>query len=400
MYLAMPTSCPVSHTDKSNTRTRPEHLSSRASDYHDSLATVAAAAAAGEGSSKKASADHHLSKKNDADKASRKDQPTQHLVNNGSTDTHQPSLLRMSYSVSGLSSDDSLEAACDQDFDYYDHMDESVETRDETTITTHSTDTSEQTDANRIVATNDEQQRALQVIADLANLLSPTLSEPAQGSQPSATCAPLTPATSSSLSTQSLPSSMQSNSTNARQSTRPTMSRDQSEPSLPDTRFHRLNHRSMSLPAYKPATLPRKSSLKKLSSFTESTTTATTNNTRHLHRSVSFGTLQARVYNLALSDHPSCSVGPPIQLGWEYEQDDPVCLHEYENNKSPARSPQVLNSKLRQHLLVKRAKCTRQEIMAALREVDRVKRQRAATNIMLPIDRLWQRLQDVLSIAT
>jgi hypothetical protein len=181
-------------------------------------------------------------------------------------------------------------------------------------------------------------------------------------------------------------------------------------------KFQRLDSRTLSLPPRKTVTLPRKSSLKcfPLSSSERLSTTTTVNSntsarsSSSLHslntmkRTVSFGTLRTREYNVALSDHPSCSCGPPIQLGWEFREKEPVGVHEYELSRSPRRSPHdmVLNYHVRHYLLLKRAGYSPEDIDNAMKEVDRVKRQRMLTDILLPWESLVQSVNDMITMIT
>jgi len=55
-------------------------------------------------------------------------------------------------------------------------------------------------------------------------------------------------------------------------------------------------------------------------------------------KSVVFGDIRTRSYNLVLGDHPCCSMGCPLSLGWEYQQSPDVSLDEYEATRCPRRT--------------------------------------------------------------
>jgi hypothetical protein len=106
---------------------------------------------------------------------------------------------------------------------------------------------------------------------------------------------------------------------------------------------------------------------------------------------VSFSNLEIREYNVALSDHPDCSYGPPIQLGWSYCEKQAVSVDEYELScRSHRRTGRelLLTSPERRDLLLKEGGYTKEELQWAWEEVERVKRERqryiAATNDLLP----------------
>lgn len=54
--------------------------------------------------------------------------------------------------------------------------------------------------------------------------------------------------------------------------------------------------------------------------------------------SVSFGAIQVREYNRILGDNTNVKVGPPISIGWDYVQNEPVDLVKYEESRPFARS--------------------------------------------------------------
>lgn len=113
---------------------------------------------------------------------------------------------------------------------------------------------------------------------------------------------------------------------------------------------------------------------------------------------VSFGTLQFREYDIALSDHPGCSYGPPIQLAWDYgDETTVVTLDDYERHRIPRRSGHqlVLSGHDRRHCL-QTAGYSKAELQKAVQEVEKVKRQRLLTKttdkllVLSRLDEFWE----------
>jgi hypothetical protein len=175
-----------------------------------------------------------------------------------------------------------------------------------------------------------------------------------------------------------------------------------------DFRLLTANDRANSMPAR----LPRKSSLKRISSIhsttsnnsgTPDTTTSSANNNHKspaVKRTVSFGKLETREYSIALSDHPSCSYGPPISLGWDFCDKESMTLDDYEYTRTPYRRKNmhdmILSYNVRRYLLLKRAGYTPEELEAAMNEVDRVKRERLVTDLLLPASHIDETMEDVI----
>jgi len=51
---------------------------------------------------------------------------------------------------------------------------------------------------------------------------------------------------------------------------------------------------------------------------------------------VSFGNCEIRTYAQVLGDHPCCSEGCPIQLGWSYSSEDSITIDDYEHDRQAA----------------------------------------------------------------
>jgi hypothetical protein len=100
-----------------------------------------------------------------------------------------------------------------------------------------------------------------------------------------------------------------------------------------------------------------------------------------LKHNVSFSNLSIREFNIALSDHPECTVGPPIQLGWNYFDQDPVPVDLYEQTRQPRNRGRrlLLPDLVRRYMLLEEAGYTKRDLQSAVAEVQRVKRERKST---------------------
>lgn len=144
--------------------------------------------------------------------------------------------------------------------------------------------------------------------------------------------------------------------------------------------------------------LTRKPSLKKISSIGRLSNHESADG---LKQSVSFGNLKIREYNVALSNHPSCSYGPPVQLSWDYREKEVVPLDSYEESREPRREAGdlVLSYYDRRFMLLKQAGCSKTEVKASMKEVERVKRGRMITDLFLPASPLDETMEHVIDTA-
>lgn len=129
--------------------------------------------------------------------------------------------------------------------------------------------------------------------------------------------------------------------------------------------------------------LPRHSSMKL------ETTPRPRERNREGRREVSFSHISVREYSQTISNHPSCSYGPPVQLGWDYEEtrtEEDVDTYEKERSKvrRPALKYLVLNYYQRCHI-IKQAGYTDKDIKQAERSVNKTKRQREMTKVFKPL---------------
>ena len=158
--------------------------------------------------------------------------------------------------------------------------------------------------------------------------------------------------------------------------------------------------RTTSMPTKLPSSkLPRKPSLKKVSSFVGN---PKSEKSTDMKPSVSFSNLQIREYDVMLGDNPSCSYGPPVSLGWDYHDAAVVPLEKYErarSNKFPRRKSGqlVLSYNVRKYLLLKTAGYTKAELREAMKEVERIKHERKMTDIMAPLEPLDEVMEGVIN---
>ena len=157
--------------------------------------------------------------------------------------------------------------------------------------------------------------------------------------------------------------------------------------------------RADSMPLKLSTSSPRlKPSLKSSNTLSSTTSSQDSGSFSSLKRTVSFGKLQSREYSIALSDHPSCSYGPPVALGWEYTEQKAVPLEEYENTRSPRRTMEqmVLSYNVRRYLLLKRAGYSTAELQEMETSVERVKRGRLITDLFLPTQAIDETLEEAV----
>lgn len=102
-------------------------------------------------------------------------------------------------------------------------------------------------------------------------------------------------------------------------------------------------------------------------------------------RHISFHQIIVRDYDMILGDHPNCSYGPPVTLGWHYLEYEPLDLNEYEYHHSRRRPLKklLLNYYRRRDMLL--TENTVDELKKATKEKDRVKMHRSLTRAFLPL---------------
>jgi hypothetical protein len=143
--------------------------------------------------------------------------------------------------------------------------------------------------------------------------------------------------------------------------------------------------------------LTKKASLKKISSYGQGLFRKDSCE-GSLQRTVSFSNLSIREYPPAISDNPSCSFGPPVQLDWEHEAEETHPIDHYEEYRQPRRTSHdlLLSYYDRRFLLIKQAGYSRREVKEAMKEAERVKRERMVTDLFLPAQALDETMETVV----
>lgn len=114
-------------------------------------------------------------------------------------------------------------------------------------------------------------------------------------------------------------------------------------------------------------------------------------------RKVRFHEIQFREYEQTIGDNPCVSYGPPISLGWDYEECDSIDVEEYEANRGRRRGMRemIMNYYVRTNLLTFKYGATEKELKAATKAANREKRSRAITKALLP----YQLVEDLAQSA-
>jgi hypothetical protein len=103
---------------------------------------------------------------------------------------------------------------------------------------------------------------------------------------------------------------------------------------------------------------------------------------------VGFTSVQIRSFDRIVGDHPDVRNGPPLSIGWEYVQDAPLGLDDYESYKAEllkrSNKPFMFGlrrlSSERRNIVLGTFGVTPEEIKKAEAEVRRVQKQRKQTN--------------------
>jgi hypothetical protein len=86
---------------------------------------------------------------------------------------------------------------------------------------------------------------------------------------------------------------------------------------------------------------------------------------------VSFTDIKIRSHNIVIGDHPCCTMGFPLSLGWEYTDADSLSLDKYEAKRSPRRTRRELRTSCEERRLVVSDDLSADEIRSAQRKLHR-----------------------------
>jgi hypothetical protein len=119
-------------------------------------------------------------------------------------------------------------------------------------------------------------------------------------------------------------------------------------------------------------------------------TESSTSSPSRRRRSVDFGSIEIRQHGLVLGDHPDCSYGPPLQLGWECQGKSLQHVDDYEFSRRPRRHRSNLSISYyhRMELLMNDLGMSEQEVKTASKKVLKDKMHRALTRTFLPLHRV------------
>mmetsp|Transcript_34342 Transcript_34342/g.60334 ORF Transcript_34342/g.60334 Transcript_34342/m.60334 type:complete len:319 (-) Transcript_34342:70-1026(-) len=97
-------------------------------------------------------------------------------------------------------------------------------------------------------------------------------------------------------------------------------------------------------------------------------------------RSISFGTVLVRDYDMTLGDHPCCGYGPPLTIDWNYLEYEPIDMNEYEFHHPPRRTTREMGFNYYQRKrLLSDAGFTEEDFKLTKKELNRAKLNRSIT---------------------
>jgi hypothetical protein len=104
-------------------------------------------------------------------------------------------------------------------------------------------------------------------------------------------------------------------------------------------------------------------------------------------KTVKFMSIQIRLYGQTVGDNPAVSYGPPIQLDWDYEQNDDIPVEVYEATRGKRRNMKqmVLSYYHRKNLLSWQYGVMEDELKKAKKDAKKTKLKRSITRALLPI---------------
>lgn len=103
-------------------------------------------------------------------------------------------------------------------------------------------------------------------------------------------------------------------------------------------------------------------------------------------RRVSFDRIQIRNYDTVLGDNPCTYNGPPISLDWEYYEQEPVLIHDYESGREGYRrkTHEMRMPPLYRRRILEQSGTTPDEIKMREKEMKRIRKNRERTAALLP----------------
>lgn len=142
----------------------------------------------------------------------------------------------------------------------------------------------------------------------------------------------------------------------------------------------------------------RRSCLKKDTNNPSMTSTSTARTassaTGRKSREVSFQSIEIRHYQMTMGDNPACSIGAPVQLDWQWDDEEMHDVDIYEVERRPRRKLRhlVLSYYRRKDILMSAGFDENQQKVVE-RQIGKLKRQRKATGFFLPIQKMEEVVQ-------
>ena len=97
-------------------------------------------------------------------------------------------------------------------------------------------------------------------------------------------------------------------------------------------------------------------------------------------RNVSFDQIYIREYPICLGDNPSCSGGPPLTVGWEFDDVGCIDLEQYEECRPPRRFGRQMLIPVETRLeMIEQSGVSPAEVSKAVKDVDQCREQRIKT---------------------
>jgi hypothetical protein len=112
-------------------------------------------------------------------------------------------------------------------------------------------------------------------------------------------------------------------------------------------------------------------------------------------RRVSFDRIQIRNYDTVLGDNPCTFNGPPISLDWEYNEQEPVLVHDYETCREGSRRKihQMRMPSFYRRRILEQAGTTPDEIKLREKEMRQIRKNRERTTALLPFSKFQELLE-------
>jgi len=111
--------------------------------------------------------------------------------------------------------------------------------------------------------------------------------------------------------------------------------------------------------------------------------------------SVRFSTINIRHYPIVLGDHPECSCGLPLSLGWIYKAGKEITIDTYENHRPPRRctSELIMPFHLRKKIIAANCCYNEDEIRGIKCEIRKIKDERKRTIARLRFSKIEELLE-------